>query len=523
MLSLSQIRCDGGTQSRAAIHQATVDEYAEDYKNGANFPPITVFYDGEIFWLADGFHREKAARKAGLTEIAAIVKQGTRRDAVLYSVGANAKHGLRRTNADKRRAVMTLLEDGEWKGWSNVAIAKQCGVDEKTVRNLRKSLTSENPKLKNSEENNLTSENPKLENSEENNLTSENPKLENSERTYTTKHGTQAKMNTANIGKRKSSEPLPPSAEEKEVQSPREEENNHPDYAPVEIDNSKTDDKLKDSDFPKQSQKPKDGKPKLINPLSIGDKVKVKDNHYFGSQEGVVTQLTSPDSVVVAFDNGERDVIRLTDLDLPTSLAKPITVTNTQPVKKEVIKEGLNYKAGNGCTWYVQVTEENYQRLQEYLLKVGSCTIDGALAQFLDSEEERIKQESTPNTNDILVNLISKVAHLNQPQLTTLLNACAQADSRFPHIKANIYINRQIVNANKKASQETGTMVEQPAIAINTYFGSIYAKEVVLSRNAKLIQSATANPLYSGASIWIESQFEDLIIDGQRASLDMFK
>ncbi len=140
-LSLSQIRCDGGTQSRAAIHQTTVDEYAEDYKNGANFPPITVFYDGEFYWLADGFHRLEAARSAEFTNIKAIIKQGTRRDAILYSVGANAKHGLRRTNADKRRAVMTLLEDSEWSHWSDRKIARQCGVSHdfvnKRTRNFR--------------------------------------------------------------------------------------------------------------------------------------------------------------------------------------------------------------------------------------------------------------------------------------------------------------------------------------------------------------------------------------------------
>ena len=124
LFSLSQIRCDGGTQPRAAIDDATVNEYVEDMKNGANFPAVTVFYDGADYWLADGFHRLEASIKAGFSEINTLVKQGTRRDAVLYSVGANAKHGLRRSNADKRRAVTTLLEDSEWSQWSNNAIRR---------------------------------------------------------------------------------------------------------------------------------------------------------------------------------------------------------------------------------------------------------------------------------------------------------------------------------------------------------------------------------------------------------------
>ncbi|EWY35857.1 hypothetical protein N825_32650 [Skermanella stibiiresistens SB22] len=41
---------------------------------------------------------------------------GSRRDAVPHAVGANARHGLPRSNADKRDAVMILLKDPEWLG-----------------------------------------------------------------------------------------------------------------------------------------------------------------------------------------------------------------------------------------------------------------------------------------------------------------------------------------------------------------------------------------------------------------------
>ena len=58
-------------------------------------------------------------------------------DAILYSVGANAAHGLRRTNEDKRRAVMKLLNDPVWAGWASREIARRCAVDDKTVLALR--------------------------------------------------------------------------------------------------------------------------------------------------------------------------------------------------------------------------------------------------------------------------------------------------------------------------------------------------------------------------------------------------
>lgn len=115
LLPLAAIRVDGGTQSRMAINQATVDEYTEAMQDGgAIFPALVVYYDGRDYWLADGFHRAAAAMQAGLLAFAADVRQGTVRDAVLHSVGANATHGLRRTNADKRRAVERLLRDDEW-------------------------------------------------------------------------------------------------------------------------------------------------------------------------------------------------------------------------------------------------------------------------------------------------------------------------------------------------------------------------------------------------------------------------
>ena len=113
-LKLEQISRDGGTQSRVAINYSVVEEYAEVFREGVTFPPVTVYYDGESYWLADGFHRVQAAAVAGIESIAADIRRGTRRDAVLYSVGANACHGLRRTNADKYRSVELLLRDQEW-------------------------------------------------------------------------------------------------------------------------------------------------------------------------------------------------------------------------------------------------------------------------------------------------------------------------------------------------------------------------------------------------------------------------
>lgn len=140
-VDIAKIRMDGGTQPRAKLFEEVVADYAEDMKQGAEFPPVVIYYDGEEYWLADGFHRVRAKEAIGAKEVTAEVHLGTQRDAVLHSVGANAAHGLRRTNADKRRAVNRLVRDREWRKWSDREIARRCGVSNSFVGDVRRELS----------------------------------------------------------------------------------------------------------------------------------------------------------------------------------------------------------------------------------------------------------------------------------------------------------------------------------------------------------------------------------------------
>jgi hypothetical protein len=136
---------DGGAQMRIEIRSETVNDYATDMLNGAIFPPVVVFDDGTDLWLADGFHRVEAARRIERETITAEIRQGTARDAILYGAGSNAAHGLRRTQADKRRAIERLLKDPEWARWSDRKIAEVAKTDHKTVGKVRKELAGEIP------------------------------------------------------------------------------------------------------------------------------------------------------------------------------------------------------------------------------------------------------------------------------------------------------------------------------------------------------------------------------------------
>jgi hypothetical protein len=136
-IALKWIHTDEQLQPRGRVDLALAHEYAEAMANGDEFPPIVVFFDGKNYWLADGNTRFEAARHLKLDEIRAIVYQGTKRDAILYSAGANATHGARRTIADKKRSILKLLSDTEWCLWSDSQIAEVCKVSKSTVSKYR--------------------------------------------------------------------------------------------------------------------------------------------------------------------------------------------------------------------------------------------------------------------------------------------------------------------------------------------------------------------------------------------------
>ena len=140
-----------GLQTRAALNEATVTEYTEAMDAGVEFPPVTVFRedrrgDSSIYRLADGFHRVEAKTrtkkygKPGFDTVKATIISGGYSDALKFALGANAAHGLRRTNADKRHALeMAWEKRKELFGGepSNGALAKMCGVSERTVASFR--------------------------------------------------------------------------------------------------------------------------------------------------------------------------------------------------------------------------------------------------------------------------------------------------------------------------------------------------------------------------------------------------
>jgi ParB-like chromosome segregation protein Spo0J len=148
-LSLDAMNITGGTQSRLKINEGYVEEIFEKMKDDVEYDPVTAFFDGKEYWLADGFHRYHATRKMGKASIKCKVTNGLLRDAILYSKVANNLHGLPPTLQDKLNNAKELIEDFEWGEWSNREIGRICDVSHVTVAKLRVGKVPEKVKFVN--------------------------------------------------------------------------------------------------------------------------------------------------------------------------------------------------------------------------------------------------------------------------------------------------------------------------------------------------------------------------------------
>lgn len=140
IIDIKLLQLETDVQSRVTITKSVVDEYANAMMVGVQFPPPDVFRSGGKYYLSDGFHRVMATKKIRIGTMKVRIHDGGFRDAILFAVGANATHGIRRTNADKRKAVTTLLTDNKWEAWSDCKIAEVCAVSQTFASKVRREL-----------------------------------------------------------------------------------------------------------------------------------------------------------------------------------------------------------------------------------------------------------------------------------------------------------------------------------------------------------------------------------------------
>lgn len=136
-IDLDKIDLDGSPEVRENTRQETVEEYAELYRTNQldTAPDLFAIPRTKFYLVADGMHRIKAAKLAGMTHLFCNVHEGSLIDCFRFAANANSQHGLRRTNGDKRKTVETALV--LYKGASSNSIAEVCGVSAPFVNKVR--------------------------------------------------------------------------------------------------------------------------------------------------------------------------------------------------------------------------------------------------------------------------------------------------------------------------------------------------------------------------------------------------
>jgi hypothetical protein len=106
-------------------------------------PPILVHWPG--MGIIDGVHRVLAARLLGRSEVAARFFTGSGSEAFLLAVRANVLQGKPLNGREREEAARRILAD--YPNWSDRRIAQVCSLSPKTVVEVRRRSTGENPQL----------------------------------------------------------------------------------------------------------------------------------------------------------------------------------------------------------------------------------------------------------------------------------------------------------------------------------------------------------------------------------------
>jgi len=120
-------RTDGATQPPRRYRLLNGLRLHGRHVGWGGIPPCVVFYDGTSYWLADGFHRVKAAEQAGFEESPASCIRAPARGAVVQ-FRRQQTNGLRRTKTTNRGRCGRAYTS-QSTGLSDRQIGSHVGVD----------------------------------------------------------------------------------------------------------------------------------------------------------------------------------------------------------------------------------------------------------------------------------------------------------------------------------------------------------------------------------------------------------
>jgi hypothetical protein len=139
LIPTDKISLDPTVHTRTEVDPKKVKRYTKLLKKkDFKFPPIVVYFDGEKYWIADGYHRVSAHIEAGKDMVEATVNEGDSRDAFLAGL-AYDDNKASKSHDDRKACLAKLLADPEWSKWSSSVLALKCGLSRATVDRHRPS------------------------------------------------------------------------------------------------------------------------------------------------------------------------------------------------------------------------------------------------------------------------------------------------------------------------------------------------------------------------------------------------
>ncbi|AFZ18329.1 hypothetical protein [Allocoleopsis franciscana] len=137
-IPLDKICTDDGFASREEENPSIIQRFAQDIREGYNYPSIMCFWDGKDYKLVYGLNLLKAAIEA-------------RQDTILVDKHPDPSGQLNNIQKDRIvKKMLSLLDsmgEEEKTNWPWCKIAERCGVDEGTVRNKAKEVGYKAPKI----------------------------------------------------------------------------------------------------------------------------------------------------------------------------------------------------------------------------------------------------------------------------------------------------------------------------------------------------------------------------------------
>jgi hypothetical protein len=108
-------RDEGRFQLRASTSPEAVERLADSMRRLGfqELHPLSVWKEGDTWWLIDGFHRQSAARLAGINTFPCVEFVGTAEEAFAYGVSQNRDHGRQLDEkTDYRHAAKMMRSAG---------------------------------------------------------------------------------------------------------------------------------------------------------------------------------------------------------------------------------------------------------------------------------------------------------------------------------------------------------------------------------------------------------------------------